>query len=149
MLMPKKDRVAIYSQLFKDGVCVVKKDPMLKEHPEIKVPNLYVMQTMKSLKSREYVRETFSWQYYYYYLTDDGIEYLRSYLNLPTSVKPTTLNPPPRQPARSALAGRGDRPPRRYAEGAEKKMGPGADFRPSYRDAGGGGFGRGGPLRNE
>ncbi|CDF33708.1 unnamed protein product [Chondrus crispus] len=144
MLMPKKDRVAIYSQIFKDGVCVVKKDPMLKKHAEIDVKNLHVMQTMKSLKSREYVRETFSWQYYYYYLTDEGIEYLRSFLNLPGSVKPSTLTPPPRQPPRSALAGRGDRS-RKY-DGGDKKMGPEGDFRPSYRE-GGGGFGRGAPLR--
>ncbi|PXF49865.1 40S ribosomal protein S10 [Gracilariopsis chorda] len=147
MLIPKKNRVAIYSQLFKDGVCVVKKDSMLKEHLEMKeIPNLHVMQTMKSLRSREYVRETFSWQYYYYYLTDEGIEYLRSYLNLPSTVKPTTLNPPPRQPARSAL-GRGDRPRRSYGDGGDKKMGPGGDFRPSYRE--GGGFGRGGPIRKD
>lgn len=154
MLMPKKNRVAIYSQLFKDGVCVVKKDPMLKKHLEIEVPNLHVMQTMKSLKSREYVRETFSWQYYYYYLTDEGIEYLRSYLNLPVSVKPSTLNPPPRPQARSTLGGGrgGDRGgPRRYGGpdggGPDKKGGPGGDFRPSYRDGGAGGFGRGAPLR--
>lgn len=146
MLMPKKNRVAIYTQLFKDGVCVVKKDPMLKQHAEIEVPNLHVMQTMKSLKSREYVRETFSWQYYYFYLTDEGIEYLRSYLNLPSTVKPTTLNPPPRPQARSAFGGRGDRPPRRgFGDGPDKKIGPSGDFRPSYRE--GGGFGRGGPLR--
>lgn len=121
---------------------------MLKTHKEIDVPNLHVMQTMKSLHSREYVRQTFSWQYYYYYLTDEGIEYLRSYLNLPTSVKPTTLNPPPRPQSRSAPSGggRGDRPPRRYNDGPDKKTGPGGDFRPSYRE-GGGGFGRGGPLR--
>lgn len=85
--MPKANRVAIYSQLFKDGVCVVKKDPMMKKHGEIDVPNLHVMNVMKSLKSREYVRETFSWQYYYYYLTDEGIEYLRSFLNLPSTIK--------------------------------------------------------------
>lgn len=120
---------------------------MLKKHSEIEVPNLHVMQTMKSLKSREYVRETFSWQYYYYYLTDEGIEYLRSYLNLPSNIKPTTLTPPPRQPARPSLAGRGgDRPPRKYGDG-DKKMGPGGDFRPSYRD--GGGFGRGAPMRSD
>lgn len=109
------------------------------------------MQTMKSLKSREYVRETFSWQYYYYYLTDEGIEYLRAYLNLPSTVKPTTLNPPPRPQARAAFGGRGgDRPPRRNygGDGPDKKMGPGGDFRPSYRE-GGGGFGRGGPLHQQ
>lgn len=157
--MPKKNRIAIYSQIFKDGVCVVKKDPMLKKHGEIDVPNLHVMQTMKSLKSREYVRETFSWQYYYYYLTDEGIEYLRSFLNLPSTVKPTTLNPPPRPQARAAL--RGDRPPRGGGgggrggggpgpDGGDKRMGPGADFRPSYQDGGGrGGFGRGGPIRSQ
>ena len=143
--MPKKNRVAIYSQLFKDGVCVVKKDPSLKQHTEIEVPNLHVMQTMKSLKSRDYVRETFSWQYYYYYLTDEGIEYLRAYLNLPSNIKPTTLTPPPRQQTRPSFAGRGgDRPPRKYGDG-DKKMGPGGDFRPSYRDSGSGGFGRGAP----
>jgi small subunit ribosomal protein S10e len=156
MLMPKKNRVAIYSQLFKDGVCVVKKDPMMKKHGEIDVPNLHVMNVMKSLKSREYVRETFSWQYYYYYLTDEGIEHLRSYLNLPSTIKPATLNPPPRQPGRPALGGGrgGERPGAgrggKYGDDA-KKMGPGSDFRPNYRDdgpgAGRGGFGRGGPMR--
>lgn len=124
---------------------------MLKKHSEIEVPNLHVMQTMKSLKSREYVRETFSWQYYYYYLTDEGIEYLRAYLNLPSNIKPTTLTPPPRPQNRPSFAGRGgDRPPRKYGDN-DKKMGPGGDFRPSYRDGGNtGGFGRGAPpMRSE
>ncbi len=150
MLMPKKNRVAIYSQLFKDGVCVVKKDPMMKKHGEIDVPNLHVMNVMKSLKSRDYVRETFSWQYYYYYLTDEGIEYLRTFLNLPSTIKPATLNPPPRQPSRPAFGrggpggGRG-----KYGDG-DKKTGAGADFSPSYRDdAPGRGFGRGAPIRAE
>lgn len=140
--MPKKNRVAIYSQLFKDGVCVVKKDTMQKEHGEIEVPNLHVMQTMKSLKSKGHVRETFSWQYYYYYLTDEGIEYLRSFLNLPSNIKPTTLNPPVRQNRPSF---RGDRPGGRGGrfDGPKGDMGPGGNFRPQYRE-GGGGFGRGG-----
>jgi small subunit ribosomal protein S10e len=156
MLMPKKNRVAIYSQLFKDGVCVVKKDFMQKKHAEIDVPNLHVLNVMKSLKSREYVRETFSWQYYYYYLTDEGIEYLRTFLNLPSTIKPATLNPPPRQPGR-ALGGRpgSDRPASGRGAGKygdeKKSMGPGSDFRPSFNDggAGRGGFGRGAPIRPE
>lgn len=150
--MPKANRVAIFSQLFKDGVCVVKKDPMMKKHGEIDVPNLHVMNVMKSLKSREYVRETFSWQYYYYYLTDEGIEYLRSYLNLPSTIKPATLNPPPRQPGRPAFGapGAGGRGGGRGDKYGDKKMGPGADFRPSYRDdAPSGGFGRGSQLRSD
>ena len=36
------------------------------------------MDAMKSLRSRGFVRETFNWQWLYYYLTDEGIEYLRA-----------------------------------------------------------------------
>ncbi|CAL9131113.1 unnamed protein product [Musa textilis] len=43
----------------------------------MEVPNLQVIELMQSFKSREYVRETFAWQRYYWYLADDGIEYLR------------------------------------------------------------------------
>lgn len=125
---------------------------MMKKHGEIDVPNLHVMNVMKSLKSREYVRETFSWQYYYYYLTDEGIEYLRSFLNLPSTIKPATLNPPPRQPGRAFGAGGRGGPGAggRGEKYGDKKMGPGSDFRPSYReDAPSGGFGRGAPMRAE
>lgn len=143
MLLPKANRVAIYSQLFKDGVCVCKKDTKLKKHMELEVPNLHVMKMMQSLKSRGYVNETFSWQYYYYYLTDEGIEYLRGYLNLPSTIKPATLTPQARPSGRPMGMGRGagERGPRR--DFGDKKMGPGGDFRPSFRE-GSGGFGRGG-----
>ena len=33
MFIPKKNRIAIYSYLFKEGVCVVKKDSALPTHP--------------------------------------------------------------------------------------------------------------------
>lgn len=49
-----------------------------------------VMCLMKSLASRGLVRVTFSWQYNYCYLTDEGIEYLRSYLALPAEIVPAT-----------------------------------------------------------
>ena len=52
------------------------------------MPNLEVMNLMKSMKSRGYVRETFNWQYYYWYLTNEGIEYLREYLHLPAEIVP-------------------------------------------------------------
>merc|ERR1719183_1317356 len=45
---------------------------------------------MQSLKSRKFVKETFSWQHYYWVLTEQGTEYLRKYLNLPANVKPET-----------------------------------------------------------
>lgn len=50
MLMPKKNRIAIYELLFKEGVMVAKKDVHLTKHPELadkNVPNLHVMKAMQ------------------------------------------------------------------------------------------------------
>ncbi|CAI8049446.1 40S ribosomal protein S10 [Geodia barretti] len=73
MLIPKKNRKAIYEHLFKEGVLVAKKDYFAAKHSEIEtVPNLQVIKAMQSLKSRGYVTERFSWQYFFWYLTNDG-----------------------------------------------------------------------------
>jgi small subunit ribosomal protein S10e len=45
---------------------------------------------VQSLKSRGYVKEQFAWRHYYWYLTDEGVEYLRTYLHLPSEVVPDT-----------------------------------------------------------
>lgn len=74
-----------------EGVCYAKKDYNLAKHPEIDVPNLQVIKLMQSFKSKEYVRETFAWMHYYWYLTNEGIEFLRAYLNLPSEIVPATL----------------------------------------------------------
>merc|ERR1719297_133470 len=130
MLLPKKDRIAIYSALFKEGVLVAKKDTSKPKHDTIDVPNLHVMKLMLSLKSRGYVRETFSWQWYYWYLTEEIVP--ATHKKAPTS-----------RPARPAGA--------RDMDGGYrgKDGGPGRDFRPNFK--GGredgyrreGGFGRG------
>ncbi|KAL1766431.1 40S ribosomal protein S10 [Sigmodon hispidus] len=57
MLMPKKNRIAIYELLFKEGVMFAKKDVHMPKHPELadkNVPNLHMMKAMQSLKSRGY-----------------------------------------------------------------------------------------------
>ncbi|XP_037532385.1 plectin isoform X7 [Nematolebias whitei] len=93
MLMPMRDLKAIYEVLFRDGVMVAKKDkrPQTK-HPEVQsVSNLQVIRAMGSLKSRGYVKETFAWRHFYWYLTNDGIVYLRDYLHLPTEIIPAPL----------------------------------------------------------
>lgn len=41
---------------------------------------------LQSLKSRGYVTEQFAWRHYYWYLTNEGIQYLRDYLHLPPEV---------------------------------------------------------------
>lgn len=77
--------------MYVEGVCYAKKDYNLAKHPEIDVPNLQVIKLMQSFKSKEYVRETFAWMHYYWYLTNEGIEFLRGYLNLPSEIVPATL----------------------------------------------------------
>ncbi|KAH0517039.1 40S ribosomal protein S10 [Microtus ochrogaster] len=64
MLMSKKNRIAIYELLFKEGVMVVH----MPKHPELadeNVPNLHVMKAMQSLKSRGYVKEQFAWRHFH------------------------------------------------------------------------------------
>ena len=89
--MPKSTRVAIYEHLFKEGVMVAKKDFHAPKHPELPVPNLHVIKALQSLKSRGYVTEAFSWRHYYWYLTNEGIQYLRDFLHLPPEIVPATL----------------------------------------------------------
>lgn len=158
MLIPKKNRKAIYEHLFKEGVLVAKKDFFAPKHSEIEtVPNLQVIKAMQSLKSRGYVNERFSWQYYYWYLTNEGIQYLREYLHLPQEIVPATLKRPVRTETarpRPKGFGEGDRATREeredreayrrdYGSGDKKAAtGAGADFNPEFR----GGFGRGKPM---
>merc|ERR1711898_38122 len=102
MLVPKKDRLTVYRYLFKEGVMVAKKDCNKPKHddPELPVKNIYVIKLLTSLKSRGFVTEKFSWQWYYWYLTNEGIEYLREYLHLPAEIVPATLKKTSRPAAR-------------------------------------------------
>lgn len=71
---------------------VVKKDKYAEKHSdELNIPNLEVMCLLRSFASKGYVKEVFNWQYYYYYLTNEGIEYLREFLALPADIVPATL----------------------------------------------------------
>merc|ERR1712012_342240 len=153
MLMPKKNLVAIYENLFKEGCMVAKKDVHAPKHPELDVPNLHVIKALTSLKSRGYVKEQFAWRHFYWYLTNEGIQYLRDSLHLPPEIVPATLkrqSRPEARPRPSAGAGRGfgdkpaegDRAAYRRAPGTNGDKagaaGPGSapmEFR--------GGFGRG------
>ncbi|XP_075214293.1 small ribosomal subunit protein eS10-like [Lycorma delicatula] len=157
MLMPKKNRVAIYEYLFKEGVMVAKKDFHLPKHPELEtIPNLQVIKAMQSLKSQGYVREQFAWRHFYWYLTNDGIRYLRDYLHLPSEIVPATLKRQPRsettRPRPTAPRSEGSRPAEDRAAyrrapgttGPDKKADVGAgigemEFRAGYSR------GRGGP----
>ncbi|XP_054935600.1 small ribosomal subunit protein eS10 isoform X1 [Physeter macrocephalus] len=203
MLMPKKNRIAIYELLFKEGVMVAKKDVHMPKHPELadkNVPNLHVMKAMQvaggaagvgcrwrdfplvfkanskersaqpellaavkgceSLKSRGYVKEQFAWRHFYWYLTNEGIQYLRDYLHLPPEIVPATLRrsrpetgrPRPKglegeRPAR-LTRGEADRDTYRRSavpSGADKKAEAGAGSATEFQFRGGFGRGRGQP----
>lgn len=59
---------------------MAKKDFNAPKHEDLEdIPNLEVIKAMQSLTSQGYVKTRFSWQYYYYTLTDEGLEYLRSW----------------------------------------------------------------------
>lgn len=148
MLMPKENRKAIYEYLLEKGVIVAKKDYTCK-HPHVKeIPNLHVIKALQSMKSRGYVKEQFAWRHYYWYLTNEGIQYLRDYLHLTTQIIPETLrkiDPVKRAGGgggRSFGGGEGGEGGRPGGYGDRPREG-GFGQRPAYRSAEGGGFGRG------
>ncbi|SLM35907.1 40s ribosomal protein s10b [Lasallia pustulata] len=162
MLIPKADRKKIHEYLFREGVLVAKKDFNLPKHNEIDTKNLYVVKACQSLTSRGYLKTQFSWQWYYYTLTPEGLDYLREWLHLPAEIVPAThikqqrSHAPPkgmmggddreRRPGgrggpRGDRGDRGDREGgyRRRDAGEGKEGGVPGEFAPTFR----GGFGRG------
>ena len=140
---------------------VAKKDFNAPGHIDLhKIPNLQVIKACQSLTSRGYVKTQFSWQYYYYTLTNEGIgwhsanmtdvclEYLREYLHLPPEIVPLThrkaARPQREGGPQGGLRRREDggayRPPRREGgDGEYRRRDDGGGERPRF----GGGFGRG------
>jgi len=106
---------------------VVKHDPRAHRHNELEdVHNLHVMMVLKSLCSRNYVSEKFNWQWHYYFLTNEGIDYLRDVLHLPATVFPSTLTK--QRPTRPALAAAGgDEGGKGWGKGKGKGWGKGGD----------------------
>ena len=99
-----------------------KKDKYQEKHSdELPIPNLEVMCLLRSFASKGLVKETFNWQWYYYYLTNEGIEYLREYLALPADIVPATLK-------RATVAA----PEGGRMGGKGKSAGPGGDFNPEF-----------------
>merc|ERR1711964_672466 len=179
MLIPKTNRITIYEALFKDGVMVAIKDFNKPKHANLEtIPNLQVIKAMQSLKSRGFVRENFAWRHFYWYLTNEGIQYLRDYLHLPPEIVPSTLRKATK-PSETAKSWSGDRDNRggdrdgggrgrggwnrdrgdgdrdQYRRGGQEggeKGGAPADFKPNFRGGFGGigrGEGFGGPPRGD
>lgn len=61
------------------------------------------------MASRGYVKEQFAWRHYYFYLTNEGIVYLREYLGLTEDVVPQTHKPSAKTEVRPTFADKGGR----------------------------------------
>lgn len=99
--VPKSFRDDVYRFLFTEGVIACKKDRLgnwtgtLGGKP-FTGPCIQVMQLMRSLKSRDLIKEQFAWRHYYWTLNDKGVQFMRDYLHLaqdavPNSHKMTNL----------------------------------------------------------
>ena len=98
MLIPTEDRLKIYKNLFAEGVMIAKKDTR-SIHKETGVKNLYVMNAMKSLKSKDLIKQIYVWQHFHWTLNEEGVTFLRQALHLPENVMPATLKRAQEQPA--------------------------------------------------
>jgi small subunit ribosomal protein S10e len=91
VLVSKEEKRAIYTYLLKEGVIVVKKDAYLTKHQHIEgVHNLKVMMIVKSLKSRGYLNDVYSWRWSYFTVTNSGVAYLAKSLGVSADVVPAT-----------------------------------------------------------
>lgn len=91
MFIPHKDRLAILTHVFREGVIAAKLDFTQPKHAQIAVPNIYVCNLMKSLTSKKYAKRTYSWGWAYWVLTEAGIEAIRAMLHLPEGTVPNTF----------------------------------------------------------
>merc|ERR1719487_3028243 len=94
VLISRKEKRLIMQNLFKEGVMVVEKNPRKGNHDELAILNLKVFMLCRSLESKGYLMSKFNWQWNYYFLLDEGIEYLREVLGLPATAQPDTWTKP-------------------------------------------------------
>jgi small subunit ribosomal protein S10e len=135
--------------LFRDGVLVAPKDYEI-QHPSIETKNLFVIKAMQSLTSRGLVKTQYSWRYFYYTMTPEGLDYLREWLHLPAEIVPATHIKQQRShaPPRGMMGEDGGRGERRFGgRGRGGDRGDRGDREGGYRrrDAGEGGKEGGAP----
>ena len=45
---------------------------------------------MRTFETKGFVKKQFAWRYHYWFLTNEGVTYLREYLHLPDTIVPNT-----------------------------------------------------------
>jgi small subunit ribosomal protein S10e len=91
MVVALQKKKIIYTQIFKDGVFVIKKGKNFCNDVGLEIENFIVIKLMKGLLSKGFVNETFNWKFYYFILNEKGVNFLRRYLNIPENVVPMTF----------------------------------------------------------
>ena len=86
----KQDRKTVYRALLNDGVIVIQKEFSGNPHKGTNVPNIQVWMLLRSLKDRGMVDIIFNWQWFYFFLNEEGKKYLAEFLNLTEEVVPMT-----------------------------------------------------------
>lgn len=140
--------LSIFLTSISEGVMVAKKDFNAPKHEDLEVRNLEVIKAMQSLTSKGFVKTQFSWQWYYYSCTPEGVEFLREWLHLPQEIVPATYKKQARPPRPAQVGGRdgayraprGDRGDRDDYRRRDKAEGAPGEFRPQFA-----GVGRGAP----
>lgn len=136
ILIPKANRKQVLSAFFKDGCMVVMKEHrnhFVEQHKDLgDIPNLHVRMIMKSLTSQGWAKETFSWQSFYYTITEEGVLRLREMLYLDPEDLP---NPWKKRTVFRGGPGGGGRRPRRF-DGPDGGGGPGGGPVQGRADAG-------------
>ena len=94
-LVPKKTRDDVYRFLFTEGAIACKKDRMVTWQGKLggkkfTAPVHHVWYLLRSMVSRNLVKEQFAWRHFYWTLNDNGVAYLRKYLHLAETVVPET-----------------------------------------------------------
>ncbi len=90
VLVAKVDKKTVYRYLLQEGVIVFHKDFSSQPHKGTGVANINVRMLLKSLKDRGFVELVFNWQYFYYFLNEEGKKYVSEYLGLTEEVVPQT-----------------------------------------------------------
>ena len=86
----KADRKTVYRYLLNEGVIVIQKDYSETPHKGTEVPNIQAWMLLRSLKDRGYVDIVFNWQWFYFFLNQEGKKYISEYLGLTDEVIPLT-----------------------------------------------------------
>merc|ERR1712029_1202957 len=77
----RKEKQTLYAYLLNEGVLTHKKE-CIGKHADTKIDNLKVGCCMKSLQSRGFAKEIYSWGHRYYTITTEGCAFLRGELGI-------------------------------------------------------------------